>query len=105
MSLSVVEVCAVLSVCFSALEFLLHLYQQFHHRNDKNEDEKKYPPGRDPCGYLTNKPKRETNRKKHQPPFAVLSIAQKRPPVKASASFLPNDDVVFSLKTVPGWAS
>lgn len=60
---------------------------------------------RDPCGYLTKKPKRETNRKKHQPPFAVLSIAQKRPPVKASASFLPNDDVVFSLKTVPGWAS
>lgn len=60
---------------------------------------------RDPCGYLTEKPKRETNRKKHQPPFAVLSIAQKRPPVKASASFLPNDDVVFSLKTVPGWAS
>ena len=41
MSLSVVEVCAVLSVCFSALESLLHLYQQFHHRNDKNEDEKK----------------------------------------------------------------
>lgn len=41
MSLSVVEVCAVLSVCFSALEFLLHLYQQFHHRSDKNEDEKK----------------------------------------------------------------
>ena len=39
MSLSVVEVCAVLSVCFSALEFLLHLYQQFHHRKD--EDEKK----------------------------------------------------------------
>ena len=103
MSLSVVEVCAVLSVCFSALEFRLHHYQQFHHRKD--EDEKKYPPGRDPCGYLTKKPKRETNRKKHQPPFAVLSIAQKRPPVKASASFLPNDDVVFSLKTVPGWAS